>query len=541
MDRMHKKELEVLFKVLRGVPDFPQFTYVCAFDRGALSQILRRDDSEESRRETERFLEKFFPEEIPLPKIEASRLALEFERRLYATCDCADVLDPPDERKIFKDDFSLLWRIELKKYFSNLRRIKLLANRLSRSLPVLGQEVNLRDFVLLEMFRMMAPVLYEEIYRNARYFTFPQWRVNDWAEVVDADDGKAQAIRDQYFNLAFAGLQRSPPEVALVLLRELFPAVNSYLKGVRVSEGILQSSEEAERKRRIYHPSFFPRYFIFSVPADLFGEAELTSFVDAMNKADDSAKCVSLFTAKYERLQDLPMKRGDFLRRVAFSIGRFGAAALEGLAEAISLVSDKLGHPDTAGPLDEILGVRIVFGAANQLRASVGTQKILEGAIRDATSDIFATRILNEAFSEVRPRFLAEGIVIVKEDLERGFRRRMLARYGPLGKSSFFPMSVRGVAPLGRWAFCGTEGKQQVHSYLQREFTSGHWKLGQMLRVLMSPEDYPGRPDHLSVIKMYFPPEEARRLLDEYGSTASASPDDDRAISEFKSLYPSGS
>jgi hypothetical protein len=70
MDRMHKNELDALFKLIRGVPEFPQFTYVCAFHLHALSQTLQSGPSEESREEAQHFLEKFFPDQIPLPKIE---------------------------------------------------------------------------------------------------------------------------------------------------------------------------------------------------------------------------------------------------------------------------------------------------------------------------------------------------------------------------------------------------------------------------------------------------------------------------------------
>lgn len=68
VDRMRRKELDVLFKLLRGVPEFPQFTYVCAFHRDSLVQTLRSNDSVKGREEAELFLEKFFLKRFHFPK-----------------------------------------------------------------------------------------------------------------------------------------------------------------------------------------------------------------------------------------------------------------------------------------------------------------------------------------------------------------------------------------------------------------------------------------------------------------------------------------
>lgn len=228
MDRMRKKELEALFKLLRGVPEFPQFTYVCAFSRGSLVQILQRDRSDRSREEAEHFLEKFFPDDIPLPKIEDARLAVEFEKRFYAICDATNLITEPAERQKFRDEFRQLWERYLKSYFGNLRRVKLFTNRLNRSLPFVKQEVNLQDFVLLEMLRMMNPVLYEEIYRNARYFMFPGWRINTWLQIVSPDEEEEKRKRKAYFDDLFRGLPRPPEGVVLALLDEIFPSVKAY-------------------------------------------------------------------------------------------------------------------------------------------------------------------------------------------------------------------------------------------------------------------------------------------------------------------------
>lgn len=353
IDRMRKRELMALFKLLRAVPEFPQFTYVCAFHRDSLTQILSRRSSPMTRGAAERFLEKFFPEEIPLPKIEDARLALEFENRFYEICDQNHLLADSNARQKFRDEFRPIWQMHLKGYFSNLRRLKLFTNRLRRSLPIVGHEVNLRDFVLLETVRMMNPVIYEEIFRNARYFMFAQWRFTSWLQVLHPDEEEEGRLRKRYLDSLFEGMPRPPEGTVLALLEEIFPMVKSYLKGTP-ARGVPEGPDTANRERRVYHPDFFPRYFIFNVPADLFGEEELSHVVAEMNKGTEVASCVEVFDSTYQKMRDVPMKRWDFLRRVDSSIAKFSPIAIQALAIAISELSGNLEEDEILGSFDNV-------------------------------------------------------------------------------------------------------------------------------------------------------------------------------------------
>jgi hypothetical protein len=537
MDRMRRKELEALFKLLRGVPELPQFTYVCAFDRRSLVQTLRNDGSEKSGEETEHFLEKFFPDEIPLPKIEDARLAVEFEKRFYSICDESKLITNPAERQEFKNDFRQLWERHLKSYFGNLRRVKLFTNRLNRSLPLVNEEVNLRDFVLLEMVRMMNPVLYEEIYRNARYFMFPEWRVNTWLQVVSPDEEEEKRKRKQYFDELFKDLPRPPEGVVLALLEELFPTVDAYLGEKDIPGSVSRDQDKAQQERRIYHPDFFPRYFIFNVPADLFGERELSTFVAAVNEKDDLSRCAEMFKAKYAELSELPMKRWDFLRRIRFSIQRFNSVSTRGLVTAISELSDSLEKSEAAGSFDAMTAMRIVFGAANRLQSDEGAQAVLVNVIRSASSDLFATKVLNECVGR-NYRLLEYGITVDKEIVESAFRERMKARYAAGSHPSILGDHERqNIAPLGRWALCGSEGREQVHAYLGEEFRSAPSRIGRFLSYFFPAQDGPPGIDPLAAIKTYFPPEELRQLLDKHGDLAASSQEESDAIAEFRTRY----
>ena len=543
MDRMHQSELNVLFKLIRGVPEFPQFTYVCAFHPPALVQTLRTSSSEEARTEAQQYLEKFFPDAIPLPQIEDALLAVQFENRFYAICDRNHLLTEPGERKKFRDDFRTLWQTSLRTYFTNLRRLKLYMNRLNRSLPLVGEEVNLRDFALLELVRMIHPLMYEQIYRNAGYFMFAPWRFTTWLQIVSPDEKEAQEKRSQYFKTLFQGLPVPPQGTLLAVLGELFPTVDAYLSGREVPMGVAQNAEGAERLRRIFHPDFFPRYFLLQVPQDLFGEEETSAFVSEMNKQSEAAKCVSVFRSRYQQLQELPMKRWDFLRRVKAAIERFQPIALEVLPIAVAGLSDEF-EADSPVPLEETTARSIVFAAANRLDRSLSAQTVLEGVLREAASDRFASYVLNGCTKKNRE--LQDWSKVDVEKLEGAFRERMESKYSS-GRFTFFPSEGQAdFVPLGRWALCGTEGREQVQQYLRHEFEARHSNVGKFLvrffpAEKIQPIDDPRAQDPVGTIKdIYFPPKELAEIIEKYGDSAHSSADEARAIREFKAHFSDG-
>src|SRR6266481_3075328 len=169
----------------------------------------------------------------------------------------------------------------------------------------------------------------------------------------------------------------------------------------------------------------------------------------------------------------------------------------------------------------------------------VRLETILESVIRDAVSDRFAAEVLTE-ITGARNHLLEEPRAINKSKVEEAYRERMKARYGPGSKSTFFPDEGHAdLVPLGRWALCGSEGREQVYDHLRREFRARHSKIGKfLLNITPSPEDYPGF-DLLKTLNIYFPAQELQSLLDEYGESAYSSPEEAGAVQEFQSRFRS--
>ena len=71
LDRMQAKELETIFKILRGSEELSSVTFICSFEESELAAILRTTRKYQDPR---KFLEKFFQVRVAVPKIDASQM-----------------------------------------------------------------------------------------------------------------------------------------------------------------------------------------------------------------------------------------------------------------------------------------------------------------------------------------------------------------------------------------------------------------------------------------------------------------------------------
>lgn len=69
LDRMHAKELETVFKILRGAEELSSVSFLCSFDLNELAAILK---SSRRFQDTLKFIDKFFQIKVAVPKIDSA-------------------------------------------------------------------------------------------------------------------------------------------------------------------------------------------------------------------------------------------------------------------------------------------------------------------------------------------------------------------------------------------------------------------------------------------------------------------------------------
>ena len=528
VDRMHRAELDVLLKLIRGASEFSNLTYVCAFHKPSLLNEYSKSTDENFARE---YLERFFPVEIPLPKIDASILSEEFDKRFEKLCAKHGLLTTAEERKQFDDEFRPLWQVHVQKNIANLRRLKLLFNRIEACIGPIAKEVNLLDFLLLELVRENAPEIYEQIYKNGRYFYYPRWEFETWGEMV-VDDQRERDERKKFFDSLFKGLEDDRKNLVLAFLERPFPVIKEWREGGGLPIG-KPSESRSQRERRLHHPGFFIRYFALRVPSTQFGEAEFSQFVSKISQEKAVEDCVASFKDTFTAMGKTPLKRWHFFDRLAGSIDDFGEAQAEGLAIGVAEVSAELERP-MLGITEGSKAAAIIFSVAKRFAESQKVQRFFEKVVSCASSDAFAAEILWYCVNREKQQILVHWENVDPNKLRSCFHKRMKQKYHPGGPVSAFDSDKQEVLPaFFEWVRCGEEGKTEVREYLSDEFARKPKTLGRFIHWML-PSDQFGGPDALASLEKLFPLKELKRLLDASGDGSFSTDAEQQAIERFR-------
>jgi len=530
MDRMQVRELDVLLKLMRA-PEFSNVTYLCAFDKEGLARVLaaNRMSTEDARR----YLEKFFPLQTPLPRIDSNTLAREFDRRFETLCKAHGLLGTENEQTKFKEHFSPLWQVHLSHYFSNLRRIKLFLNRIATAIVPIAKEICLADFILLEIIRDVAPDIYEGIYVHRRYFFYGEWMIETWPERLHPDDAKETELRKQFLDGLLHPLDSAKRTLVTELLCELFPAVREY-RGDALARG--GSSLEAKKGRRIFHPAFFPRYFIFGVQSDAFGEAEFDDLESDLKKCKGIESCKQHFKGVFETLPEESRRRWDLLDQLAIKIDRFGLLQAESVGVALAELSDRI-QPPLLSLGEAEAARRIIFVVANLLASSSKVQQFLEQTIRASAADYFALLIIAACKDPSKNEILTQWEHVNVDRLHQSFRERMRDKYFKGGAASIFDVQNQkgAIRSLKAWLTAG--GSEEIGSYLTDEFRRRPRSLGTLL-LLMFPTEESSTQLHLRALSELYPLAQIENWLNEHGSKTYGT-EEEPAVERFRGLLGS--
>ena len=137
IDRMQKDDLLLLLKVIRGAPNLPNLTFVCAFEPEEVeTKVCGAFDAR-----SHEFMEKFFPTTVDLPKPSNQTLEQTFRSRIIESLDRVSWFADDDDRNAFAERIDELWAKALIPVLTNLRKIGLLSSDLHAAAVLVGGEV----------------------------------------------------------------------------------------------------------------------------------------------------------------------------------------------------------------------------------------------------------------------------------------------------------------------------------------------------------------------------------------------------------------
>jgi hypothetical protein len=364
-------------------------------------------------------------------------------------------------------------------------------------------EVNLFDMVVLQLVRLVSEDTYDFIYANGPVFYYPNWRIDLWTERLSVDDGQEAAIRKKRINALFETLPMPVKDRVTVLLRKIFPAVKEALHDSRYSQST-PSEELADQQRRIYHPEYFPRYFIHQVPANLFGKLEMSAFIDDLNSGDNIEGAIEKFRQIIERLANY-WRRLSFLEALVQDSRRLGDVQAEALVIAVPRISDSLDN--------DVLGLgawgrarALVLVNANRFSGTVKLQQLLETAINESVADDFAADILRFSTKmRAQNKIITNWLHVDEQALMETFAARMARRYA-VNDGREPPYDRRdAINSFLIWAGISHEARAQEIEFFRSRFQSHPLEPGRFIGWLLPKHGVAYSDDPLLIVEKLFP------------------------------------
>lgn len=458
LDRMEAKELETVFKVLRGSDKLSNVTFLCAFDKTEVALILQ---ATRPKQQADVFIEKFFPVEFRLPEIDSTQLRNFFYQRATRALERSRV--PCDD---LTKGFDEAWERGLVLHFVNLRKIKVFFNRINRSLELIAQEVNLLDLVRLELLRDVAPSVYGLVFRHHRYFWEGGLAFEIWTKTPEPyGEGKAQKWRAEFYKSRVDPLVGDRQDVTQ-LLSDLFPQFGAYLHG---SEPEDQDSATAERDRRIFHPRYFWQYFLLKVPSQLFSQKEFNAFTSSLAQADEEG-VAQRFGEIFQSIIADDFKRYHFMHIIENRFGEFDLRARKGLCRGMARNS----APWPLDAFELLTAVRCCRDTLTAITEKDQRMELLRKIVLESESDLYSLILFwrLEALDKDSYPKLMPDLQDVRVVLAEHFRSRYLRpgapsvfeQYGTLGSGV---NRIEAIQFLFSWQNLATDARSDARQYLR--------------------------------------------------------------------------
>ena len=405
IDRLDADAIKLLFRMIRLNADFENVTYLLAFDHAIVEDIL----NDEQPKHGKEYLEKIIQLPIHIPNIDEATLISILVEELDAFI-----------RKHGEEKFDQhLWRILISqgrffKLFRTIRDVVRYVNGLWLNYAIIKDEVNMVDFMALEVIRVFAPNSYSLIRRNKSIFIRLNTRGSlEQDEQIDVTKQILEQIftsNEEELNKPIIKEKRS--EIIKDVCRVMFPQLDRIYSNMTYSA---QSEMAWRQQKRICSEDVFDKYFLLGVPKGEISDEEMRatlarnenhlSFVEAIKEIFDNNLGKRFFELFEDYLSIIPEDKTEEAIVALFELE----------AQIVSVPREMLGI-DT-----ELQSARIIHLLLLKIRDKESRKKVLINAIERSTKIFqpvhFISLISPEGDAEsLRNRSLVE-LELSEEDL----------------------------------------------------------------------------------------------------------------------------
>jgi len=322
IDRLDDNEIATIFKLVKLAADFTHTAYILAFDQAVVTKALakRYADSEES---GSSFIEKIVQVPIELPRSDESVLQTMTLQAMTRILEAAEIELADDD----VNRFSLVFQRHLAPHIGTPRMAKRIANAIEFAIPLLANEVNVADLLLVHTMSVLFPSLYRKMpaVKDAllgRLFDVPMNNVQDM-------------VKEQLAPL-FEGLDGDDLKDVTGALRELFPRIERIYSNTHWGPEWVAEWHAAQR---ICAPDYFDRFFSYGIPIGDLADADLRTFLSQVTSRADEENAEAL-RALFEKAS--AKRVVDKLRPLETT---FDAQTAEAVAAALTRLSKIIPDP----------------------------------------------------------------------------------------------------------------------------------------------------------------------------------------------------
>lgn len=256
VDRLDKNEIQTVLKLVKLLANFKHTTYILAFDDEMVAAAIGGNYGG-SKDSGKGFLEKIVQVPIPLPKLSCDALESFCYKEVKQVLESFDINLTEDEWLRFTENFESSLSIRVQ----TIRMVKRYINALIFALPLIKDEVNTVDFLLLEGMRIFYPQLYSDISNKpSEYLNLNSSELGNDPQYRKA---KLDSLTENWSKLTNGEIS------ARNLLFCLFPEIrNMFISTEPIGSIIVRESVREQKlviKQRVCNEEYFLRFFEYKI------------------------------------------------------------------------------------------------------------------------------------------------------------------------------------------------------------------------------------------------------------------------------------
>lgn len=293
IDRLNVNEIIQIFRLVKAVANFKNITYILAYDSDIVASVLQQEQLIDGKK----YLEKIIQLQLNLPFPQKNSLENYFLKKINEIATDIELSD--NDREIWGNAYTEI----IKKHIRNPREINRLYNALITTYPIIRNEVNFVDFVIIEFIRIFYNQIWQIISDNQKVFSEENIRYEN---------------KDQYKNqidTLLINLEEKEKNIALTLIKILFPNLGSIInQSIWCGSNILSYTSSSyitkEKEKRICSARRIRYYFTLDICEEDISDIEIRKILQNTKMTNE---LISLFKNYNEKILDNGRSRLSYL------------------------------------------------------------------------------------------------------------------------------------------------------------------------------------------------------------------------------------